>query len=415
MILNALKIAWKVLLRHPFYTFITLFGISLTLTVLMVLTSFLDHLLAPHYPENKRDRLLYVSRVAERDSLRQSSRQSPASFHFLKTYVKTLKTPEKVGIATMFGFANAYVNGKRLSLQTKFTDAEFWEVTDFEFLEGKPFNAQTIAQGQQVAVITDDLKKQYFEDETAPAVGKTIEVDNARYRVIGVVRAAPVTRLMTAGDIYFPYTVPKSNYQSKGFTGGFVGLVLAKNPADIPAIKAEFDGVVGRIPLPQVDEGWKFYVLETGADTYLESFLNMFGKLPAKTVFFAVVGLFMLLFMALPAINLVNVNVSRIMERASEIGIRKAFGAPARTLVWQFVVENLFITFIGGAIALVLSGFIIGYINRSGWIFRADLTINFTVFAVSILVCVVFGLLSGVAPAFRMAKLPIAEALKANG
>jgi putative ABC transport system permease protein len=412
MLLNALKIAWKVLLRHPFYTFITLFGISLTLTVLMVLTSFLDHLLAPHYPEHKRDRLLYISRVAEKDSLEQSSRIMPASYHFLKTYAKTLKTPEKVGIATLFAYANAYVNGKRISLQTKFTDADFWDVTDFEFLEGKPYNAQTIAQGQQVAVITDDLKKQYFDDETAPAVGKTMEVDNGRYRIIGVVRAAPVTRPMTAADVYFPYTVPKSNYQGSGLTGNFVGLVLARTPADLPAIKAEFNDAVGRIPVPQVEDGWKFYVLDVKANRYLEDFIRTFNGKATDAIFFSVVGLFMLLFMALPAINLVNVNVSRIMERASEIGIRKAFGAPARTLVWQFVVENLFITFLGGIIALGLSGLIIGFINRSGWIFRADLTINFTVFAVSLLVCVVFGLLSGVAPAFRMAKLPIAEALK---
>lgn len=412
MLLNALKIAWKVLLRHPFYTFITLFGISLTLTVLMVLTSFLDHLLAPHYPEHKRERTLYVSRLALKDSAQQSTSSGPLSFNFIKTYIKPLQTPEKVGLTTFFGFSNAYVNGKRISLQTKFTDAEFWEITDFEFMEGKPFNAQTIAQGQQVAVITDDLKRQYFEDETVPAVGKTIEVDNVRYRVMGVVRASPVTRPMTAGDIYFPYTVPKSNYTSTGLRGQYLALILARTPADFKAIKAEFDGMARRIPLPGVEDGFKYSVLKTSANTYLEDWINNFFDAPAAAVFFSVIGLFMLLFMALPAINLVNVNVSRIMERASEIGIRKAFGAPARTLVWQFVVENLFITFIGGAIALLLSGLVIGYINASGWIARADLTINFSVFAVSILVCVVFGLLSGVAPAFRMAKLPIAEALK---
>jgi len=415
MLTNAIKIAWKVLLRHPFYTFITLFGISLTLTVLMVLTSFLDHLLAPHYPEHKRERMLYISRVALRDSARQSSRTGPVSFRFIDTYVKTLKTPEKVGLTTFFGFANSYVNGKRISLQTKFTDAIFWEVTDFEFLEGKPYNAQTIAQGHQVAVITDDLKRQYFEDETAPAVGKNIDVDNVRYRVIGVVRAAPVTRPTTAGDIYFPYTVPKSNYQSEGLSGSYVALILARTPADFGAIKAEFDGVVSRIPRPVLEGGNKYVVVETAASTYLESLLSNFFEAQATAIFFSVVGLFMLLFMALPAINLVNVNVSRIMERASEIGIRKAFGAPARTLVWQFVVENLFITFLGGAIALLLSGVIIWFINTSGWIARADLTINFAVFAFSVLVCVVFGLLSGVVPAFRMAKLPIAEALKSNG
>ena len=45
--------------------------------------------------------------------------------------------------------------------------------------------------------------------------------------------------------------------------------------------------------------------------------------------------------MLLPAVNLVNLNVSRIMERASEIGVRKAFGASSRALVGQFVVENV--------------------------------------------------------------------------
>ena len=47
------------------------------------------------------------------------------------------------------------------------------------------------------------------------------------------------------------------------------------------------------------------------------------------------------LFLLLPTVNLVNLNVSRIMERASEIGVRKSFGASSWTLVGQFVVENV--------------------------------------------------------------------------
>ena len=46
----------------------------------------------------------------------------------------------------------------------------------------------------------------------------------------------------------------------------------------------------------------------------------------------------MVLFMLL-TINLININVSRIMERAGEIGVRKAFGASSWTLVGQFIVE----------------------------------------------------------------------------
>ena len=65
--------------------------------------------------------------------------------------------------------------------------------------------------------------------------------------------------------------------------------------------------------------------------------------------------LVMFLFMALPTLNLVNINLSRILERSSEIGVRKAFGASSRTLVGQFVMENVILTLVGGALALVLS------------------------------------------------------------
>ena len=52
----------------------------------------------------------------------------------------------------------------------------------------------------------------------------------------------------------------------------------------------------------------------------------------------------LMLFMLLPTINLVNLNLSRILDRASEIGVRKAFGASSRTLVGQFLIENLVLT-----------------------------------------------------------------------
>ena len=58
MLKNYLKIAFKVLLRRKFFTFISLFAISFTLVVLMVVTAMLDHIFGPMPPENKRDRTL---------------------------------------------------------------------------------------------------------------------------------------------------------------------------------------------------------------------------------------------------------------------------------------------------------------------------------------------------------------------
>ncbi|GAB2589991.1 ABC transporter permease [Spirosoma areae] len=414
MLLNYIKIAWKVLLRHPFYTFITLFGISLTLTVLMVLTSFLDHLFGSHYPETNRDRSLYIDMMTQTDSARSSRNAGPMSFKFLTDYAKSLKTPERVTICSMFNTSNTYVGSRKIDLYTKFTDADFWEVTQFEFLEGKPYNEQNIANGEYVAVITDTFKKQYFENSADPVIGKEIEIENIHYKVIGVVRGSPITRLFSYADVYFPYTAPKSNYQNSGLRGSYMAIVLAKDKGDLPAINDEFQNHISRIPLPSVEGDFKYSVLEVKSEPYLENFVGTIldGNKGLKTIFFGVIAFIMFMLMGLPAVNLVNVNVSRIMERASEIGIRKAFGAPVRTLLWQFIVENMFITFIGGAIALGLSFIIIQLINSSGWLAYADLTINMNVFLISLLVCLIFGLLSGVLPALRMSKLNIAEALK---
>ncbi|MFC5409394.1 ABC transporter permease [Larkinella bovis] len=414
MLTNYLKIAWKVLLRHPFYTFITLFGISLTLTVLMVLTSFLDHLFGTHYPETRRDRSLYVMQMVQRDSSRTSRNSGPMSFKFLTDYAKSLKTAERVTICTFVNSSNAYVGSQKIKLNTKFTDADFWEVTEFEFLEGKPYNEQHIANGDQVVVITDDFKKQYFGKTTESVIGNDVEIENIHYRVIGVVKGSPITRPFTYADVYYPYTAPKSNYQRSDMRGGYVAILLAKKPSELKTVQEEFQSHIRRIPLPGVQNGFKYTSLEVKSEPYLENFIGTFfdGNAGLKTIFFGVIAFIALMLMGLPAINLVNVNVSRIMERASEIGIRKAFGAPVKTLMWQFIIENIFITFIGGGIALVLTLIIIQLINASGMIAYADLTINFTVFLVSLLVCLVFGLLSGVAPALRMSKLTISEALK---
>ena len=74
----------------------------------------------------------------------------------------------------------------------------------------------------------------------------------------------------------------------------------------------------------------------------------------------------MLLFALLPAVNLVNLNMSRIMERASEIGVRKAFGASSRTLVGQFIVENVVLSLVGGGLGFAASVFVLEAVNRSG-------------------------------------------------
>ncbi|MCO6490588.1 MAG: ABC transporter permease [Phaeodactylibacter sp.] len=412
MLQNYLKITLKVLGRNRFFTFVSLFGIVFTLLVVLALSAFLDHLIAPHYPDVNRGRCLYVGMLDCWNPDEQSHRMGPPSYHFLKTYVQPMETPEMVAVASLPSFANAYVGNRRLKLNLKFTDPNFWSVTAFDFLEGKPYNEAHIRNGDYVAVISEQTRDDYF-GEGFPAAGQSITIENVSYRVIGVVRDVPITRLMVAGDVYLPYTVGKSQAGGKGLIGNYIGILMAKNPADFPRIREEYQHALGKIELPMEDEGFAFKQLDSEARTYLEYFLNLgLIDLGSTGVFYSVIAIFLLLFMLLPAINLVNLNVSRIMERSSEIGIRKAFGASSGKLVVQFLIENIFITLLGGGIAVLLAAIVLRIFNESGLIPGADLRVSLPVLLAGLGACLAFGILSGVIPAYRMSRMNVVEALR---
>ena len=118
------------------------------------------------------------------------------------------------------------------------------------------------------------------------------------------------------------------------------------------------------------------------------------------------------LFMLLPTVNLININVSRIMERASEIGVRKAFGASSWTLVGQFVVENVLLTLVGGVIGFLGSWLVLQTFTRSGLIPYAEFNLNYRIFLYGLATAIFFGLFSGVYPAWKMSRLHPVQALK---
>lgn len=122
----------------------------------------------------------------------------------------------------------------------------------------------------------------------------------------------------------------------------------------------------------------------------------------------------LLFFILLPTLNLINLNVSRIMDRSAEIGVRKAFGANRQNVIMQFIIENIVQTIIGGALGLGLALATIYFLNNSGYLGKAELALNPSFFFYSLIITLLFGILSGLLPALKMSGLQIVHALKAN-
>jgi len=378
----------------------------------VLITSVLDHTFGAHYPEKKLGRILSVTMGLVKSKKGGISSGPLFSPYFFKKYVKTLKTPEKISMSSFHNSIQIYKDKKKIKLGIKYVDSEFWEILDFNFLEGKAFNKDDVDNISNVAVINQKIKNQYFNGEES--VGKYIEADGKNFRIIGVVENVSILRIMPYADIWVPLghtstDLNKISIAATQFPGWFT-MILARNKKDFPKIKSEFQKHLENIEFPEGKYEW----LLTNASSYQEALARQLFRKKEGNIgpFMFVLYLLMTIFMILPAINLVNINVSRIIERSSEIGIRKSFGASSITLIGQFIVENVIITMIGGLISLILASIILGIFNQTGLLPDTHLALNFRIFITSMMIALFFGLLSGVYPAFKMSKLQPAEIIQ---
>jgi putative ABC transport system permease protein len=408
MIKNYIKLAVKVLGRRKFFTFISLFGISLTLVVLMVSVAMLDNLFAARKPESRFDRVLGVHVMGLYGP--QGGITSSPGYGFLKQYMTGLQGAENASIFTTQSPTGMYHDGKKIETHLRRTDGAYWQILDFHFLEGGPLTEQDNRDTKFVAVITEDLRGKLFGSE--PAVGKSFAIDGNTFRVVGVVDNVAITRRVAFSEIWVPIRTLRSSYE-KEMMGNFGGIVLARSESDFPTLRREFNQ---RLTHYHFDDPKSFNRIVAGLDTGFEAAArNIIGNqvdADRTTILRTVLFTMALLFILLPTMNLVSINLSRIMERASEIGVRKAFGASSRTLIAQFVMENIVLTAIGGAIGFVLSFFVLRAISSAELVPYLELDVNLRIFGYGMLMAVAFGIFSGVYPAWRMSRMHPVNALR---
>lgn len=418
MLKNYFKVALKVLLRRKFFTFISLFAISFTLVVLMLVASVLNLMFAPMPPETKLDRTLGVFQALMFG--KQRVFVGNPGYAFLSRYVKTLPDVEMVSIFSEESSVSSFKDGYEIKSQLKRTDGEFWKILDFQFLEGGPITDEDERNANFVAVIDRATREKFFGNETA--LGKFIEADLQRFRIVGVVADIPDYRHVPFANIWVPVSTTTGSDYRENFVGGFKGLILAHSRSDFGRIQQEFNARLRKVQLPSSD----FDTYESAAETEFDAASREFfgprysndpnlgdrtiASYASKAAGLLVLGTF--LFMLLPAVNLININISRMIERASEIGVRKSFGASSLTLVGQFLVENLLLTLIGGVVGLVVTILLLHIFTASGIIPYAEFQFSPRVFLFAIGAILVFSIMSGVYPAWKMGRMEPVDALK---
>jgi putative ABC transport system permease protein len=262
-----------------------------------------------------------------------------------------------------------------------------------------------------VAVINASTARRLFPE--GAAVGRKITAGSQQFEVAGVVEDA--LHFNAYADIWVPVTTyPTSGYREQ-MLGSFTALLMADEPAGVPAIQREVESVARTVQFD--NEHQHFDIVRFWADTKLDLVARqLLQKMDTPdsggATLLGILALLALLFMLLPALNLVNLNMGRIMERSGEIGVRKAFGATSGQLVAQLLLENTLLCLAGGALSLLCAWGVLAWLEHSGLVAYLKVDLNLAVFGYGLLLTVVFGVLSGALPAWRMSRLDPVHALK---
>lgn len=417
MLRNYLKTFWKVTKQNKLFTFLSLFGIGLTMMFVMILSMTVNKVVTGAGPEKNLDRILFAERLKMK-SLTQKDLSNSADID-RKLCEDYFKKVQSASISSMYsGYSWEFIqNGTPYNVGFMSTDAEFWHVFDFKFTSGRQYSVSEIENANNLAVISENLRNILFGNET-DVLGKTVDFHDYKLTIIGVVEDAPSSCQNVRSDLFFPYTV--LSYNQLGlwpYMGSFNMAYLATSKKQFTVIRNEFQEIVAKIN--SADPKWDIFIagpqtqkqkLLAGADP---ENLNSSTKRLKKYIQWA------LGFILLPAINLMALNFARIRERGEEIAIRKSFGASATILRGQFIVENILLTIFGTFIGILLSIVIVLTLGDVltipiKWRTTVPMSLSFdlTVICIAFGVSLIFAFLSGILPAVRMSKMKPVKYLK---
>ncbi|HVF21650.1 MAG TPA: ABC transporter permease [Pyrinomonadaceae bacterium] len=269
---------------------------------------------------------------------------------------------------------------------------------------GRIWTESEASSGREICVIGPDMLKNLFGDAPADqAVGKEVRIDGRPYLVIGVLEPlGSIFGFSRDNVIYIPYSTYQKAYGGRRSLVVFVQVPAAEQlEAAQDQVRTIMRGRRGLAMGEVEDEGFS---LETQ-----DVFLNLYGS-ATSNIYIVTIGV-AAISLVVGGIVVMNIMLVSVTERTKEIGIRKAIGARRKDILTQFLIEAVTVTALGGAIG-VGTGFGLAYIISALIGFPLLVSVASAVLGVG--VSSVVGIVSGLWPAWRAAKLDPIEALRAE-
>ena len=428
-----LRQALHMMKEERLFSGIYIAGTALAVAFTMVIVMAYNFKIAPVYPEVNRANTYYWNslRVFNHDGDNEDAFEMGVGYAMVER-LKKMKSVEKVGVTKL-------TSGDQLCLIQKpggdskkgfkkYVDDGFFQVYEFEFLEGRPFTHTEWVSSQKLAVITDRLAHRIFGTKKH-LVGKELRVASDTLTICGVVRAGSIVSSMSYADLYTCCYFKDDLFDYWGFSS-IQGVIIVSH--DEKQLRADINEMLNRLnaELKASGEDWKYLPPETTLFPHWQLGLsdNTFNVnyQPGDWVYILLLILMLLL---VPTVNLSGIISGRMESRLAEMGVRKAFGAKKRELLFQIMVENIVLTFIGSVAGLLIAWSIVSwggiwmldalgfsyntayFVDMNDFVATGEMLFAPIVFGIALFVCLFINTLAAIVPAWLSLRKPIVESM----
>jgi putative ABC transport system permease protein len=296
--------------------------------------------------------------------------------------------------------SNLTSNYTILGVTTEYKDATNQVVQD-----GRWLSSEDYATKSRVAVIGSTVATDLFQGLNP--IGRKIKINNSQFEVVGVLESKGTMGFMSGdSNIFIPLSTGYSKVfgwraisQGKNVLSGIT--VSAQNADDVDAMITQIETTLRSAHNLSLSDDLPFSV--SSQASMLSSLSTVTNTMTA--LLGAIAGISLLV----GGIGIMNITLVSVTERTREIGLRKAVGAPQKAILFQFLVETMTLSVLGGVIGILLGASIAWAFSFLGLI---TAKVTWDVILLSFSFSALIGLFFGIYPAYQASKLRPIEALR---